>query len=265
MSTVVKVSSADFSRGPGFHTDPFVGSTDLLFGWDFRDWDNWKTGVVAGHLITGKDVSTGAEVAGELQFSQSLDGLGLNVGKYALARTNVSVAQFSNNSGDGRTFMCMVGADRGFGGGAGTYALPMSLSWQASSNGLALIVQKGTNFDSIAAPVEIATAQMTRPKSDRCNLMFLTANANSTWTFHVPNLRYSVTKTNAELSAAEPIVMLVGVNPASLFFGNVSPGVITSECEFQLYQIAGWDRKLTNAEINEQYQRCRLRFPGVLL
>ncbi len=267
MSAVLRAQGADYSRGLGDSVSPFIAPADLVTGWDFLDYDRWKEGFVPGQTLTAYDQSTGSQVAGDDQISRSPDGLGLSFTEYGFALSNdATVPKFPNNTAVGQTMMALGASDRVVPGGT-TTEVWFAIGWRSSTAGLALGVQRQVSLDLFMAVVEASAAvsKFTLGRAERASLVFLRANGDSTWSFIIPNLRYSVTLTDSDLSVGDPPQLdAVSANPGKISFGNALPASAAQRSAFNAYQGAVWDRALTDAEIIEQYQRARLRFPGIL-
>lgn len=269
MSTAFKVASAQYAGaqfGLGENISPFVAEDDLQTAWDFLDFSRWKEGFVGSQTLVAYDQSSGSQVAGDAQFSQSLDGLGLSLTQYAFALSASTLPKFPNNTGVGQTMMAMGASDRVVPGGT-TYEVWFSIGWRSSTAGLALGVQRQVTLDQLMAVVEnsVPHSFFLIPRGDRANIMFLRANGNSTWSLVIPNLRFDVTLTDTDLSVGDPPQLdAVAPNPGKISIGNALPASAAHRSPTNVYQAAVWNRALTNAEIEAQYQRARLRFPGVL-
>ncbi|MGE0290287.1 MAG: hypothetical protein AB7P16_28730 [Bradyrhizobium sp.] len=268
MSAVLRARDADFSRGLGDSTSPFIAPANLVTAWDFLDYGRWKEGFVPGQTLTAYDQSSGSQVAGDAQISRSDDGLGLHFTEYGFARSNdATVPKFPNNTGVGQTMMALGASDRVVPGGT-TTEVWFSIGWLSSVGGLALGVQRQVALDLFMAVVEQSAAvqKFTLGRAERASLLFLRANGDSTWSFIIPNLRFSVTLTDSDLSVGDP-PLLDGVptNPGKITFGNALPASAAQRSAFNGYQGCVWNRAFTDDEIHEgQYQRSRLRFSGIL-
>ncbi|MGE0212285.1 MAG: hypothetical protein AB7S41_11370 [Parvibaculaceae bacterium] len=265
--SVLRSRNADYSRGPGDSTSPFVAPADLVTAWDFLDYSRWKQGFVPGQTLTAYDQSSGSQVAGDAQISRSLDGLGLAFTQYGFARSNdATVPKFPNNTGVGQTIMALGASDRVVPGST-TTEVWFAVGWLSSIAGLALGVQRQVSLDLFMAVVEqsAAVSKFTVARGERASLLFLRANGNSTWSFLIPNLRFAVTLTDTDLSVGDPPQLDgVAANPGKISFGNALPASAVQRSAFNAYQGAVWNRALTDLETVEHYQRARLRFPGIL-
>jgi hypothetical protein len=262
MSLALKSTVANFAIGLGRHADPLVAQSDLLSGWDFKDFSNWKVGLVAGQRATAFSM-TGAKTENDAQISRSLDGMGLRISATGLIEYGFSLAPFSNMDSAGFTMMALLNAPMNvtYGGSRWGRAFDfgqVGIGSQHTASGPSDYLSFGPK-GSYAKTIVISKA------FHGAYMAVMRGNGDGTWTFNAPNARRVWQKTHAETGVAEPVVTWSGANAGKLVSGN--PGVDNTVygVDLTLYQGGVWNRRLTDAEVSEQIQRSLLRFPGVMM
>ena len=260
MSTIVRAKNASFRRGAGSHVHPLVAPADLLMGYDMRDYTTWRTGLVAGQ--TAKTyMMDGGKVESSVGISQSPDGLGVAVAESSQVDFIFMMPNWDNRV-EGRTIMALAGF-RPHAYISNKYCRVLRLG-----TGFALSFVETINVVTVGAAIDVAN---THNQADNhvamAHLIITRANGDATWTTDIPDSRTRKTNTDTELNVAEPLQLWSATNPVFVTAGNdqTNPATLTYRLPFTLYQVAIWNRKLTDAEVAEQYQRSRLRFPGVLM
>ena len=260
MSTIVRAKNASFRRGAGSHIVPLVAASDLLMGYDMRDYAIWRTGLVAGQMVKTY-MMDGGKVESSAGISQSPDGLGVSVADNAQVDYIFMMPNWDNRVA-GRTMMVLAGF-RPHAWTSNRYCRALRLG-----TGLALGFVETVNQITVGAAIDQPNTHNQKDVRVAVAQMIVTrANGDATWTTDIPDSRFKVTNTDTELAVAEPLQLWSATNPVFVTAGNdqTAPATTTYRLPFTLYQVAIWNRKLTDAEVAEQYQRSRLRFPGVLM
>jgi hypothetical protein len=229
-------------------------------GYDFRDFAIWKTGLVAGQVATAH-MMDGGVVLSDAGIMRSADGLGLTVAENASIKYNYSMPMW-NNTTTGRTLMAVQGY-RPIIPPITKYARPLLVG-----GSLGLGVNELTNNTWVGAAIDQAnTMQHQEWRVAMAQMVVVRSNGDGTWTTDIPDTRFKKTDTDAALNVVEPLSLYSGTSPGPVVAGNqqTNPAIVTQRAPITIYQVAIWNRKLTDAEVAEQYQRSRLRFPGVLM
>jgi hypothetical protein len=260
MSTIIKFAGTAFRRGAGHNVEPLVAKADLLMGYDMRDYAIWKTGLVAGQTAKAYTMQ-GSKVLSDAGISRSSDGLGVTVDGGSQVDFSYSMPCWSN-AVEGRTIMVVSGFRPNMGQSKYGRALVVG-------SNLAVQVNELTNTTFVGSVIDQANTQNQKELAVAMSQMIVCrSNGDGTWTTDIPDTRFKITNTDTELNVVNPLVLWSGTLPGPVLCGtnavmadNTSAYWVTRT----LYQAAIWNRKLTDAEVAEQYQRSRLRFPGVLM
>lgn len=272
MSIVVKSPSADFSGGPGYSTSLFVAASDLALAYDFSNQPvsaptAWKTGLVGGQVLTAKvhDFVAHTTTNSDAGWSPSPSGLGIRVAANGYLDLGYSMPRFSNNDGVGRTFLAL-GAIADF--TTTTWGVFLRAGYNFSNFGLALGIQTlSTPTQDTGSAIGASSNNLSYQMGEGNDLaaaIMLRADGATNWVLDLINQRQQRIKSEATLGIADPLD-LNGVGGAGAVSVALNRNTSTSGARiFDIYAVAIWNRALTDAERDLQYERLRLRFKGVL-
>lgn len=275
MTTVFRLTGADFS-GKGLpNLFPFVAKADLEYAFDFRNRATRLIDLVGKHVITPKRNDPSAaivNVTDQTIITTADNGLGITVGMGYL-QCNLPVTAIP--TGGAKQFTIMVV------GGYSGVAFPAG-KIVASGPETANLYDYGSLVSSVGIAID---ASWTRPtifprieysqdsfypsspmlaSATQKTVSFLSFDGTN-WNFYGKTQGTKLTGTNTSLSVANP-VEVTGLNWTG---GMVSLGGLSHRSSTlhgsapSLYQHAMWNRVLTDAEVEAQYQQTKMNFAAL--
>ncbi|WP_323981080.1 hypothetical protein [Aeromonas media] len=130
-----------------------------------------------------------------------------------------------------------------------------------NANGFSIEDNKSA-VNKSGARVKAPSINLSTPKNSttRKSVVFLTYDG-STWTLHNKTMGLVATKTNAELQFVAPIPVHTSVVTHATM-GHFYSSTLAA-CYPALYQMAKWNRVLTQAEMDTQYAKSKMAFPSI--
>lgn len=274
MSSVFRLTGADFTGRGLPNIFPFVAKADLEYAFDFRNRSTRLSDLTGKHIITPKRVEP---VAGILNVTDptvvttAADGLGINV-EMGYLQLNLPLASIPVNGSKQFTIMVV-------GGWSGIAVPPAKLNANAGTvilfdygshitdNGFAIESTGTSTSTAVNVRIESGSSGMIAPTTPvtKKNVTFLTFDGTN-WRFicKTQGLTYSGTNTSLGITG----------NPITINPGNYSNGMVSLGGQVHqtttifgatptLYQHGMWNRVLTDAEIESQYQQTKLNFAAV--
>lgn len=272
MTLVIRVAGANWA-GKGFpNLYPFVASSDLEFGFDFRSRSDMLADFAGKHTITPKrvDIKEGIlNVTDPTIMVPVDDGLGVRVD---LGYLQCSLAALPIPSGGTRQFTIML-VSRGGGVAfpadkvvvaAATRASLFDWGSHVSANGFSVDRSnaQGLNFGRINNASSNLLPETDFRAVTTPDVLFLTYDGTN-WTLLNKTLGLSATKTNA----ANPLPVSTSgwADGKVSLAGSVQRSSTVHAYYPVVYQRAMWNRVLTGAEITEQYARTKMGRPTLPL
>lgn len=276
MTTVFRLLGADFS-GKGLpNVFPFVGRADLEYGFDFRSRANRLIDLADKHTITPKRVD---QVGGVINVTDPTiitdadGGLGINV-ELGYLQCSLPIAAIPVDGSKRFTFM-VVGGYSGIpfpagkvSGSAPNTAILLDYGCYVSNTGFAIEKSGLATAGSQQARVESSSANLIISpygSASQKTASFLTFDGTN-WKLVNKTLGLSAAGTNSSLSVAgNPIaVSSAGYTNGQLSLGgHLHPTTTVFGGTPTLFQQAMWNRVLTDAEIEQQYQATKQAFSYV--
>lgn len=277
MTTIFRLSGANFA-GQGLpNINPFISMADLEYAFDFRNRATKMTDLAGKHVITPKRVDqVGAvlNVTDPTIISTDASGLGINV-ELGYLQLDLTATTIATGGAKQFTFMVAGGwSGVAFNGAKVSGVTPTTvvlLDWGnvSSGNGFAIEQVGLLTTSAVQARIESPSASLNgigalSPPYKK-TVTFLTFDGTN-WTLTSKTMGLSATGTNTSLSVS---VNPIAVTGSSWAGGKVTLGGHTSQTTTvaggipTLFQQAMWNRVLTGPEIEEQYQKTKANFAAV--
>ena len=281
MATIIRLKNANFSDRGFPSIDPFVAIADAAFAYDFRNRADrlvdlagkctiapWRNDIV-GAGTSAAPIRVHHLDSSIIETTSDNLGVFLRLGylKLGKARTPISI--------DGRTqfTVMVVGGNSGETFPADRVAIDppdicslLDMGTDITQQGVALEeTRRGAPGAPFSAGVRIKSGE---PRLEHVKntiaqktCLFLTYDG-TTWTLSNKTLGISSSTTNAEMGIASTI------NPctdwATEFTAGHYHGTSTLAAgQPMLYQLAMWERLLTDSEISDQYARSKMNFAAI--
>lgn len=269
LTTVYTLQNANFS-GQGLpNIFPFVAQTEAEYAYDFRARANRLADITGRHAdlapyrndIVGRQI----KVPDPSVVVDQDAGAGIRI-ELGYLQTDVPTAPIPTG-GAVQFSILIVGGYSGLKPAANKLntassdaAVLFDFGSIITTNGFALEV----NNTSASTRVKSSTNVFTSPIKAATEKLFQILTFDGLiWTLHNKTSGTKVSKTNAELG----IVASLPVGGASNreIIGHAHPTSTIFSRYPAMYQLAKWSRVLSQAEIDQQYERTRANFPGLML
>lgn len=268
LTTVYTLQNANFS-GQGLpNIFPFVAQLEAEYAYDFRARANRLADITGRHADLApyrNDIVGGQIKVPDPSVVVDQDaGAGIRI-ELGYLQTDVPTAAIPIG-GAVKFSLLIVGGYSGLKPTAGKLnsaseaAVLFDYGSMVSTSGFALEANSG----AMGARVKSGNFVLSSPVSQATKKCFqILTFDGGTWTLHNKTLGTKIAKTNAELG----IVANIPVSGLSTreIIGHANPASTLYSMYPALYQLAKWSRVLSQVEIDQQYEKTRFNFPGLML
>lgn len=260
------LQGADFS-GAIPSEELFLRKSNIEFGWDFRNGNLSDITGLSGDLLPYRMVRAGGATTGTATPDPTIitsvqDGMGIRVSNGGL-RSSIPMKTIKIDGSMKFTVMIVAGYSGTNNGGGYCQFLELGNGFDAADKppvfqhlnskvGMRLRDAATTNVGSTVSPT-------TKP-----TCYFVTFDG-SNWKYVNKTDNVTVTTTNAELGIVADLVPKAGVSGLThVYMGDQNPASLLSASNPDLFSIAKWDVQLSDAEIDDQYQKIKGAFNNLV-
>ena len=282
MTTIFRLIGANFA-GKGLpNLFPFVAKEDMEYAFDFRNRASRLLDLVGKHVITPKRNDPSASIVNVTDptiITTADNGLGITVDMGYL-QCNVPVTAIPAGGAKQFTFMVVGGysglvfpVGKRMSGTAPNVANLLDYGSHVAAVGIAIDHDgmytsngKSQTYPRIEAPVNSFLDVPVSPAYTSKTVTFLSYDGTN-WKFYAKSRGYSAAGTNTELVVENnPLAVNSEYTQGFMSLGGFMHGASTLHAGAPtLYQQAMWNRVLTDAEVEAQYQMTKSNFAALSL